>query len=62
MIGEDSQSAVMAVTEEEAAAAEVYNAEWKAAYKWGEDVYLTIMNQEKERNLAAHGGRSKVEG
>ncbi|MBR2653596.1 MAG: DUF3048 domain-containing protein [Lachnospiraceae bacterium] len=62
VIGEDSQSAVMAVTEEEAAEAEVYNAEWKAAYKWGEDVYLTIMNQEKERNLAAHGGRSKVEG
>ena len=52
----------MAVTEEEAAAAEVYNAEWIAAYKWGEDVYLTIMNQEKERNVAAHGGRSKVEG
>lgn len=61
VFGASEETAVCCVSEEEAAKAEEYNAEWKAAYKYEEDVYLTIMNQERERCLEAHGGKSKVQ-
>ena len=59
--GASEETATCCVSEEEAAAAEVYNTEWRAAYKYGEDPYLSIMAQERDAASASHGGQSKVQ-
>ena len=61
VIGADAASAVCIESPEEVAEAEQYNADWKAAYAYGEDQYLTIMNTERLQAIASHGGKSKVE-
>lgn len=61
VMGADSTSAACVESAEDVAEAVQYNADWKAAYEHGEDLYLTIMNQERERAIASHGGKSKVE-
>ena len=59
--GASEETATCCVSEEEAAAAEVYNEEWRAAYKYGEDPYLSIMAHERDAAIASHGGQSKVQ-
>lgn len=61
VFGASEDTATCCVSEEEAAKAEEYNAEWRAAYKYEEDPYLSIMAQEKEAAIASHGGQSKVQ-
>ncbi len=61
-MGASEETAGMAVSEEEAQAAEVYSAEWQAAYENNEPAYLAMMYQILQENLAKHGGKTKVEG
>ncbi|MDO4805287.1 MAG: DUF3048 domain-containing protein [Lachnospiraceae bacterium] len=61
VFGASEETATCCVPEAEAAAAVEYNAEWRAAYKYEEDPYLSIMAHEKEAAIASHGGKSKVQ-
>ena len=61
VIGADASSAHPIESDEEVAAAAQYNADWKAAYEYGEPNYLHIMAEELKQTLASHNWVSKVE-
>lgn len=62
VMGASEETAQMAVSEEEAQAAERFSSEWQAAYEHDEPEYLAWMYQILQENLAKHGGQTKVEG
>ncbi len=59
-IGASEDTAHCVVSDTDAASIAAYNSEWTAAYKYGEDEYLSGMAALLKQELAAHDGQTKV--